>query len=67
VENLGAHLNVYTSREQTVYYAKSFCKDVPQAVDIISDIENQIMCLWGTSAPSWRSHIIHGELTVTLL
>ncbi|KAF8336731.1 Metalloenzyme, LuxS/M16 peptidase-like protein [Amanita rubescens] len=38
VENLGAHLNAYTSREQTVYYAKSFRKDVPAAVDIISDI-----------------------------
>lgn len=38
VENLGAHLNAYTSREQTVYYAKSFRKDVGSAVDIISDI-----------------------------
>lgn len=38
VENIGAHLNAYTSREQTVYYAKSFKKDVPLAVDIISDI-----------------------------
>lgn len=38
VENIGAHLNAYTSREQTVYYAKSFRKDVPKAVDIISDI-----------------------------
>ncbi|KAI6114231.1 Metalloenzyme, LuxS/M16 peptidase-like protein [Pisolithus sp. B1] len=38
VENLGAHLNAYTSREQTVYYAKSFRKDVPTSVDIISDI-----------------------------
>lgn len=38
VENLGAHLNAYTSREQTVYYAKSFRKDVGQSVDIISDI-----------------------------
>ncbi|KAF8490439.1 Metalloenzyme, LuxS/M16 peptidase-like protein, partial [Russula emetica] len=38
VKNLGAHLNAYTSREQTVYYAKSFRKDVLQAVDIISDI-----------------------------
>lgn len=38
VENIGAHLNAYTSREQTVYYAKSFKKDVPIAVDIISDI-----------------------------
>ncbi|KAF8895118.1 Metalloenzyme, LuxS/M16 peptidase-like protein [Infundibulicybe gibba] len=38
VENLGAHLNAYTSREQTVYYAKSFRQDVPKAVDIISDI-----------------------------
>lgn len=38
VENLGAHLNAYTSREQTVYYAKSFRKDVSVAVDIVSDI-----------------------------
>ncbi|KAH7913946.1 Metalloenzyme, LuxS/M16 peptidase-like protein [Hygrophoropsis aurantiaca] len=38
VENLGAHLNAYTSREQTVYYAKSFRKDVNKSVDIISDI-----------------------------
>ncbi|KIH45360.1 peptidase, M16 family, partial [Ancylostoma duodenale] len=30
VEDIGAHLNAYTSREQTVYYAKS--------VDILSDI-----------------------------
>ncbi|KAI9064625.1 LuxS/MPP-like metallohydrolase [Trametes sanguinea] len=28
VESLGAHLNAYTSREQTVYYAKCFSKDV---------------------------------------
>ncbi|KAJ7584741.1 Metalloenzyme, LuxS/M16 peptidase-like protein [Mycena floridula] len=38
VENIGAHLNAYTAREQTVYYAKSFWKDVPTAVDIISNI-----------------------------
>lgn len=29
VENIGAHLNAYTSREQTVYYAKSLSKDLP--------------------------------------
>lgn len=28
VENMGGHLNAYTSREQTVYYAKSFSKDL---------------------------------------
>jgi predicted Zn-dependent peptidase len=38
VENLGVHLNAYTSHEQTVYFAKSFRKDVPAAFDIISDI-----------------------------
>ncbi|XP_003385964.1 PREDICTED: mitochondrial-processing peptidase subunit beta-like [Amphimedon queenslandica] len=38
VENIGAHLNAYTSREQTVYYAKSLSKDLPTAVDILSDI-----------------------------
>ena len=38
VENMGAHLNAYTSREQTVYYAKSFKQDVPKSVEILSDI-----------------------------
>ena len=28
VETMGAHLNAYTSREQTVFYAKSFSKDL---------------------------------------
>ncbi|GAA5913563.1 mitochondrial processing peptidase [Sporobolomyces salmoneus] len=41
VENLGAHLNAYTSREQTVYYAKSFSQDVGKSVEIISDILTQ--------------------------
>lgn len=38
VENMGAHLNAYTSREQTVYYAKCLSKDIPKALDILSDI-----------------------------
>jgi len=38
VENIGAHLNAYTSREHTVYYAKCFDKDVEKAVEILSDI-----------------------------
>ncbi|CAI4227837.1 unnamed protein product [Auanema sp. JU1783] len=38
VENIGAHLNAYTSREQTVYYAKCFKKDIEQSVEILSDI-----------------------------
>jgi len=38
IENIGGHLNAYTSREQTVYYAKVFKQDVEQAVDILADI-----------------------------
>jgi len=38
VENMGAHLNAYTSREQTVYYAKCFSQDLEKAVEIVSDI-----------------------------
>lgn len=38
IENLGAHLNAYTSREQTVYYAKCLSKDVPKLMEILSDI-----------------------------
>lgn len=38
IENLGAHLNAYTSRENTVYYAKAFNSDVPATVGILADI-----------------------------
>lgn len=38
IENMGGHLNAYTSREQTVYYAKVFKNDVPKAMEILSDI-----------------------------
>ena len=38
IEAVGGHLNAYTSREQTAYYAKVLKEDVPLAVDIIGDI-----------------------------
>lgn len=38
IENMGGHLNAYTSRENTVYFAKAFNSDVPQCVDILADI-----------------------------
>ena len=38
IEDMGGHLNAYTSREQTVYYAKVFKRDVPRAVEILGDI-----------------------------
>jgi processing peptidase subunit beta len=38
IENMGGHLNAYTSREQTVYFAKVFKNDVGRAVEILSDI-----------------------------
>lgn len=38
VENIGAHLNAYTSREHTVYYARSLKNDVPQVTELLADI-----------------------------
>jgi len=38
VEKLGAQLNAYTSREQTAFYAKCYSKDLPQVVELLSDI-----------------------------
>lgn len=38
IENMGGHLNAYTSREQTTYYAKVLDKDVPNALGILADI-----------------------------
>lgn len=38
IENVGGHLNAYTSREQTAYYAKVLKDDAALAFDIIADI-----------------------------
>ena len=38
IEDMGAHLNAYTSREQTVYYAKLFRNDVDVGMEILGDI-----------------------------
>jgi predicted Zn-dependent peptidase len=38
IEAVGGHLNAYTTRETTAYYAKVLAEDAPLAVDIIADI-----------------------------
>jgi predicted Zn-dependent peptidase len=38
VENVGGHINAYTSREQTAYYVKMLKEDLALGVDIIGDI-----------------------------
>eukprot|EP00177_Eucheuma_denticulatum_P000318 GFKZ01000551.1.p1 GENE.GFKZ01000551.1~~GFKZ01000551.1.p1 ORF type:complete len:500 (+),score=75.30 GFKZ01000551.1:147-1646(+) len=38
VENVGAHLNAYTSREQTVYYGRSLQADIPMMTELLADI-----------------------------
>lgn len=38
IENVGGHLNAYTSRENTTYLARVLSSDVPLAVDLLSDI-----------------------------
>jgi predicted Zn-dependent peptidase len=38
IEEVGGHLNAYTTREQTAYYAKVLAEDAPLAVDIVADI-----------------------------
>ncbi len=38
IEAVGGHLNAYTSRENTAYYAKVLKEDVALAVDIVADI-----------------------------
>lgn len=38
VEDIGAHLNAYTSREQTVYYARSLKQHVPDMTALLADI-----------------------------
>lgn len=38
IENVGGHMNAYTARELTAYYARVLKDDLPLAVDLIADI-----------------------------
>lgn len=38
IESVGGHLNAYTSREHTAYFARTLSGDVPLAIDILADI-----------------------------
>ena len=38
IEAVGGHVNAYTSREHTAYYAKVLKENVPLAIDILADI-----------------------------
>ena len=38
IESVGGHLNAYTSREQTAYYAKVLKENTVLALDLLSDI-----------------------------
>lgn len=38
IETVGGHLNAYTSRENTAYYAKILKEDLPLAIDVLADI-----------------------------
>ncbi len=38
IEAVGGHINAYTSREHTAYYAKMLKQDLPLAVDLLGDI-----------------------------
>ena len=38
IEAVGGHLNAYTSRENTAYYARILKQDAPLALDILGDI-----------------------------
>jgi predicted Zn-dependent peptidase len=38
IETVGGHLNAYTTRDNTTYYARVLKDDIPLAVDVLSDI-----------------------------
>ncbi len=38
IEDVGGHVNAYTSREYTAYYARVLANDVPLAIEILADI-----------------------------
>ncbi len=38
IDNVGGHINAYTSKERTIYYVKLMKEDLKLGIDIISDI-----------------------------
>lgn len=38
IEAVGGHLNAYTSRDQTTFYARVLAEDIPLGLDLISDL-----------------------------
>ena len=38
LESLGGHLDAFTTREQVCYYARSLSENLPEVVDVLSDI-----------------------------
>ncbi len=38
MENVGGHMNAYTGRENTAYYARILKHDLPLAIDILADV-----------------------------
>ena len=62
---MGAHLNAYTSREQTVYYAKCLAKDVDRSMDILADILQNPRLEEG--AIDRERHVILREMQVFLV
>ncbi|PCI38313.1 MAG: peptidase M16 [Rhodospirillaceae bacterium] len=44
VENVGGHLNAYTSRENTAYFAKILKEDLGLAIDVVADlVQNAVL------------------------
>ena len=44
VEDVGGHINAYTSRENTAYYAKVLKEDLGLAVDVVADlVQNAVL------------------------
>lgn len=44
IERVGGHMNAYTTRDYTTYYARVLKEDLPLAVDILSDIlQNSVL------------------------
>lgn len=44
IEAVGGHMNAYTSRDNTTYYARVLKEDMPLAVDLLADLVLNSLC-----------------------
>jgi mitochondrial-processing peptidase subunit beta len=63
IEDIGGHLNAYTSREQTVYYGKCLVKDFEEVTGVLADmVMGSTLDAGGCEQPTMKWLVASGKI-----